>query len=109
MTRIRPGIVHTSPLGALRRRGRPLGEIAQQMLRQIESSPATMPSLAARLQVSYGVAKVTVSRLVAAGHARYGEPVPGQGVRPPRLVHVGGQSGSDTGALEQALRAWVRG
>jgi predicted ArsR family transcriptional regulator len=68
------------------RRGRPLGSISQAVLTFVRREPATIPQLAARLQLSYGHAADTVKRLSAAGYVAYGAQVPGAHDRPARLV-----------------------
>lgn len=56
----------------VRRRGRPLGVIAQSLLDAVHTQPATVNDLAMRLQVSFTAARYTVARLAQAGRVEYG-------------------------------------
>lgn len=76
------------------RRGRPLGPLAQAVLSVVRSEPATVSMLAARLQLSYRAANVTVSRLQSAGYVTYGSAIPGQHDRPARLVQAAAPTSS---------------
>jgi DNA-binding MarR family transcriptional regulator len=68
------------------RRGRPLGFVSQALLDAVRTEPATVRSLAMRLQLSYSHTTDTVKRLSAAGYVVYGPKVPGQHDRPARVV-----------------------
>lgn len=70
------------------RRGRPKGPIARAVLDAVKDQPATVREIAARLQLSYRAANVTVSRLHSAGEITYGGTVSGLHDRPARLVQV---------------------
>lgn len=57
----------TAPTAPFSGRGRPMGEVAQVLMREAMVNPGTVRDLAQRAQVGYGVARYTATRLVDRG------------------------------------------